>query len=115
MGYLTDNLSVRGTGDCPALYPFEMIVEWKLNDQFTAPNAIAQMSIAIKLAIPDVEEWQLSVYKRREQRAKYRFRTEAERDLAVNALSGPIFQVGPVYVTKIATQNAPDQMTRGVA
>jgi hypothetical protein len=114
MGYLTDNLSVRGVGDCPALYPWELTVHWELNDPFTAPRAIDQLSRAIQLAIPDVEEWQLSVYRRPQTRAKYRFRTEAGRDLGVNALSNPLFALGPVFVKRLGVTNPPDRVTRGI-
>jgi hypothetical protein len=114
MGYLTDNLSVRGVASCSDIYPYEMVVVWELNDPFTAPNAVDQMSQAIKAVIPDVEEWQVSVLKGKEKRVKYRFRTEPERNQASNALTSVDFAVGPIFIKRIAFQNAPDRVTRGV-
>lgn len=110
MGYLADNLSPgRSVADCPGLYPYELVVEWIVNDRFFVPGPVEQLASAIRAVLPDVEVWQRSVV--RPTRAKFRFRTEGERTLGRNALSS----VGPsIFVTQIVDQNPPDQMTRGI-
>ena len=111
MGYLTDNISIRSGGAiCTDLYPFAMIVRYALNDPFTAPNAVDTMSLAIKEVIPDVEEWQVSVL--RDDRVKFRFHTEAQRNQASNALNTIDVEI---QVKKIAFQNPPDSTARGIA
>jgi hypothetical protein len=116
MGYLTDNVSIRsGVAECPLLYPYEMIVEYALNDPFHAPNAVDVMGLAIREVLPDVEEWQLSVMRRDEKRVKYRFRTESQRNQASNAITAMGFTPGPVAIKQVVFQNAPDRATRGIA
>ncbi len=111
MGYLTDNISIRSGGAiCTDLYPYAMVVEWALNDPFTAPSAVDQLSLAIKGVLPDVEEWQVSVL--RDNHVKFRFHTEAQRNQGSNALNSVPVEI---QVKKIVFQNPPDSTSPGIA
>jgi hypothetical protein len=119
VGYLTDNIGPNKIGDCPVLYPFEMIVEWGVNDPFAAPQPVDMLSARIKETLPDIETWQLSVLRddpvRREEQtyAKYRFNSEAARNQASNALLA--LPPGPIFIKRVRFQNPPDRATRGIA
>jgi hypothetical protein len=90
-----------------------MIVEWGINDPFTAPRPIDQLSAKVKEVLPDVEDWQLSVLRADDNRAKYRFRTESARNQVSNTLLAML--PGAVFIKQIRFQNAPDRATRGIA
>lgn len=113
MGYLTDNIGNNKIAECPALYTFEMIVEWGVNDPFAAPSAADQLSAEVKSILPDVEDWQLSVLRGDQRRLKYRFHTDAHRNQASNALLA--LPPGAIFIKQIRFQNAPDRATRGIA
>ena len=115
MGYLADNLPPgRSVADCPDLYPYELVVEWLVNDPFFSPSPIEQLAGAIREVLPDVEVWQRSVVRPDETRAKFRFRTEGERTTARDRISG-YGAVGPsIFVSRVVEQNPPDQATRGI-
>jgi hypothetical protein len=97
--------------DCPDLYPYELVVEWLVNDRFFSPGPVEQLAGAIREVLPDVEVWQRSVVRPDETRAKFRFRTVGERTIGASALAS----VDPsVFLTRIVEQNPPDQATRGI-
>ena len=112
MGYLYDNIPVGGSvADCPDLYPYELVVSWIRNDPFFHPGPVEQLALAIRAALPDVEVWQRSVVRPRENRVKFRFRSADERTVGANALSS----VDPsVYVVQTVEQNPPDRTARGL-
>ena len=114
MGYLQDNLAYGQTvADCPDLYPYALVVEWVPLDPYTAPPLVDQIGLLVKSVLPDVEDWQYSVIKERENRAKFRFKDEASRTKARNKLAAdPQFEF---YVRQLVDQNPPDRATRGIA
>ena len=116
MGYLTDNTTVSryGTiGDCPDLYPYALVVQWVVNDPYFYPDSIHQLLFAIQEVLPDVEDWQLSVYVKRENRAKLRFKDEATRTTARTKLAAVVS--GPTRVFNLVNLNPPDRAQAGVA
>lgn len=119
MSYLTDNIGPSRVGDCPALYPYEMVVEWGVNDPFAAPQPVDFLSVVIKEVLPDVEVWQLSVLRddpvRRDEQtyAKYRFASEAARNQASNTVLA--IPPGPIFIKRVRFQDPPDRATKGIA
>lgn len=113
MGYLADNIGPHKIGDCPVLYPYEMIVEWGVNDPFAAPSAADVLSAKVKEVFPDVEDWQLSVLREDERRLKFRFRTESHRNQASNTLLA--LPPGSIFIKRVRFLNPPDSARRGIA
>jgi hypothetical protein len=114
VGYLQDNLPFgQFVGDCPALYQYALIVQWVSNDPFFIPNAVDLLTSQLAKNLSDVEDWQISVLRARDQRIKFRFKDAATRDQAVSALN---LSIDPsIRVTGLTIQNPPDRATRGVA
>lgn len=115
MGYLTDNTTIGRygrIGDCPALYPYELVVQWAENDPFFYPKAVDQLGLAIKEVLPDVEDWQYSVVRVSENRMKLRFKDEAARSTARTKLE--LLTVGAIRVVNIVELDPPDLVRRGV-
>lgn len=114
MGYLQDNLPYGvSIADCPDLYPYELVVAWVVNDPFTAPSIVDRIGLLVKGVLPDVEDWQFSVIKSRENRVKLRFKDEGSRTLARNKLA--VNGEFEFYINQLVDQNPPDQATRGIA
>ena len=114
MGYLQDNLAYgQSVADCPDLYQYALVVEWVVLDPYTAPSIVDRIGLLVKEVLPDVEDWQFSVIKGRENRVKLRFKDEAARTKARNKLGAdPQFEF---YVRQLVDQNPPDRATRGIA
>ena len=113
MGYLTDNIGPSKVGDCPVLYPYEMIVEWGVNDPFAAPQPIDFLLARVKETLPDVEVWQLSVMRENKSYTKFRFASEAARNQASNSVLA--IPPGSIFIKRVRFQNPPDRATRGIA
>jgi len=97
--------------DCPDLYPYELVVTWIVNDRFFHPGPVDQLALALTAALPDVEVWQRSVVRERDDRVKFRFRSADERTTGAAALAA----VDPsIYVVRIVEQNPPDRVARGL-
>jgi len=104
MGYLFDNYPFGTKAvECPVLYPYGMEVEWEARDKFVAPNLVDLIGLAIKKAIPDVEEWQWSVIKG--NRIIFRFRDIARRMDGYNGLATVGLEVA---IRRIIFWNPPD-------
>lgn len=120
MGYLTDNTTVDlyygRVADCPALYPFVLIVQWVVNDPFFIPNVIEIITLKVKEVLPDVEDWQCSVIRAHRKRPyiKLRFKDTTTRQTATNALAIPTLDPS-IRVTTLTFQDPPDLATRGIA
>jgi len=116
MGYLTDNTTIGAygrIGDCPDLYPYALVVRWNVNDRFHAPKPIQQVMFEVKDVLPDVEDWQCSVLRPRENRAKLRFKDAATRLVARNKLS--LLVGGPISIRDLVDLDPPDRVQRGLA
>lgn len=114
MGYFTDNVTpgaYGSIGDCPDLYQYALVVRWFVNDPFFYPRPIHQITEAVKEVLPDVEDWQCSVVKERENRVKLRFKDEATRTTARNKLATII--TGPIRVIDLQDLNPPDRAQAG--
>ena len=114
MGYLQDNLPYGvSVADCPGLYQYALVVEWVVNDPFTSPKIVDRIGLLVKGVLPDVEDWQFSVIKERENGVKLRFKDEGSRILARNKLA--VNGEFEYYITKLVDLNPPDRATRGIA
>jgi hypothetical protein len=114
MGYLQDNLPYGvSVGDCPELYPYALAVKWLVNDPFTAPSIVDRVGLLVKEVLPDVEDWQFSVIKSRQDRVKLRFKDEGSRTLARNKLA--VNGEFEFHITQLVDLNPPDRATRGIA
>jgi len=114
MGYLQDNLPYGvSVADCPDLYQYALVVSWVVNDPFTAPTIVDRIGLLVKEVLPDVEDWQFSVIKKRQDRVKLRFKDEGSRTLARNKLT--VNGESEYYITQLVDQNPPDRATRGIA
>ncbi len=115
MGYLGDNTTIGAygrIGDCPDLYPYALVVRWVVSDRFFSPKPIHQVTLAVKEVLPDVEDWQCSVIRPRENRAKLRFKDEATRTVARNKLA--LLTSGPISIRDLVDLNPPDLVQRGL-
>jgi len=105
VGYLFDNYpSGTKAVECPVLYQYGMLVEWEARDVYAVPKPKDRIALAIKAALPDVEEWQWSVI--RGNRIIFRFRDVARRLDGYNALATVGYEVA---VKRVFFLNPPDR------
>lgn len=97
MGYLFNNYPFGTQAvECPPLYPYGMVVEWERRDPYVFLKPEDLIALAIKDAVPDVEEWQWSWLKgenpatpghNQTGKAIFRFRNTARRFEGYNGLA----------------------------
>lgn len=120
MGYLSDHLRATGKNwaDCPELYPYAMVVRYVMRDPWMYPNPDDAIALAIKVQLPDVENWQQSVIRPDGNRRHYeglreiklRFYTEADRNIAKDALLSVGYEI---FIREVTFMNPPDLVDRG--
>lgn len=105
MGYLFDNYpSGTKAVECPVLYPYGMLIEWEPRDVYAMPGPVDRIGLAMKAALPDVEEWQWSVLKGR--RIIFRYRDIARRMDGYNGLTSVGYEVA---IRRVFFLNPPDR------